>query len=98
MTLKEKLIEACGKLNEKNEFKVGDLVEWKEGMKNRNLPEYGEAVIITAVPPGLLSLDYTDGGTPYELEPRDIKIGVFHESGDFLEFAYDSRRFKPYGS
>ena len=62
MTLKEKLIEACGKLNEKNEFKVGDLVEWKEGMKNRNLPEYGEAVIITAVTPGILNPDPTDGG------------------------------------
>lgn len=98
MTLKEKLIEACGKLNEKNEFKVGDLVEWKEGMKNKKRPEYGEAVIISAVTPGLLNLDYTDGGTPYELEPLDIKIGVFNESGDFLEFAYDSRRFKPYGS
>ncbi len=67
-------------------------------MRNKKRPEYGEAVIITAVTPGLLNPDYTEGGTPYELEPRDIKIGVFHENGDFLEFAYDSRRFKPYGS
>lgn len=77
------------------QFKVGDLITWKPGMRSHKWPVAGEPVVVTMI------LDQTvyetvdkNHGTPYWREPMDIKIGwIDPEGGEFLEFHADSRRY-----
>ena len=34
--------ELADKMRDKHQFKAGDVVRWKDGLKNRRFPEYGE--------------------------------------------------------
>jgi hypothetical protein len=82
-------------LEEKHEFKPGDVVQWKQGLKDKRVPEYGVPVIVVEVKPGLV--DPTDqSGTPYFQCPCDLVIGFGDPNGDFILFHNDARRFEPY--
>lgn len=78
------------------DFRPGDLVCWKQGLRNKNYPKDGEPAIVIeklAVPvydPG------TEAGLPYFREPLDLALGVVDQDGDFLIFHYDSRRFQQF--
>lgn len=77
-------------------FKPGDLVQWKQGFKNKKLPHYGQPAIVIEVLENPIHDTSEDAGSPYFREPLDIVLGLIDESGDFLIFHYDKRRFKPF--
>jgi len=102
MSEKHALVKAFEKFSEKHEFKPGDLVTWKPGMKNRTVPKLGEpAVVVEVLAEPILSEHPNDRahfpGSPYYREPRDIKLGVIDDrNDDFTVFHFDSRRFELY--
>lgn len=77
---------------------VGDVVQWKPGMKNRRAPRYGQPAIVVEVLAQPVSADSHEPGSTYFREPLDVVLGVFwHEKpghGEFLAFHYDSRRLE----
>lgn len=81
--------------NDKEYFVSGDLVTWKEGMKNKKYPDYGEPVVVLEIFPAVRS---ADGHDAYSCEPIDMRCIVLKEaeSGQFVTFTYDSSRFTTY--
>jgi len=80
---------------EAESFVPGDLVVWKEGMKNKLLPDYGEPIVVLEIFP--LVRGDADGSV-YGCEPLNMRCLVLknHDNGTFMEFAYDSNRFTMY--
>jgi hypothetical protein len=77
-------------------FKVGDLVRWKEGFRNRNLPHDNEpAIVVEILPEPFFDLEASKG-SPYFREPLDIVLGLVHPDGSFLTYHFDHRRFEPH--
>lgn len=92
----ERLTHLCNELQNKAFFTTGDIVVWKDGLKNKNYPEYGQPAIVLERldTPIVNSID--DTGSTYFNERLDIALGLISrdEDGAFLVFYYDSRRFK----
>jgi len=97
-SLCNKLAEVSGRLDEKHTFAVGQFVRWKQGLKNRTFPDYGEPAIVRAILPcPIFDPEETAASSPYFQEPLSVVVGVFRES-DFLEYRLDGRRLEPYES
>jgi hypothetical protein len=80
------------------EFKPGQMVEWKQGLKNRVKPSLHEpAIVISVLEEPIFDTD-RDSGTPYFKEPLDLVIGVFQEEEDANMFFFyvDKRRLQPF--
>ena len=92
-TREEKLKALAAKILDKETLAPGDLVIWKEGMKNRRFPAYGEIAVVTQVL-STPAFDATErsAGTPAVREPLDIVIGWLDSDGDFVEYHLDGRR------
>jgi hypothetical protein len=93
---REHLRELFKRLQLRHDFAPGQLVQWKQGLKNRRLPEYGVPVIVLEV----LSEPVTDAengaGSAYFREPLSLVLGVLLQSGDLGRYHYDGQRFEPY--
>jgi hypothetical protein len=86
----------CKSFLKKESLEVGQIVKWKENLKNRKLPHKNQpAIVIELLNIPVISTD-NESGSPYFLETLDIILGVIVENGTFLTFYYDSRRFEPY--
>ena len=94
--LNRKLIRAFESMLKKNSFKPNQLVRWKEGLKNKALPEYNQPTIVWEIlPKARFDNPKAHGaGSPYFNEPLDIVLGVMDED-EFVLLHYDSRRFEP---
>lgn len=93
----DRLKEAFESLSESHVFTVGDIVKWKNGLKNRKLPKYNEpGIVIEYIPDGEIFLGEKDAGTPYFREPLNLLVGLIHEDGGFLIYHFDARRFEPW--
>ncbi len=89
-----KLKELCSRLHTQNEFKEGDLVKWKPGLKNRNYPAYGEPVIIVSVLDSpVFDPSELTAASPYFREPLSLIVGEVVDK-DFVEYHVDARRFE----
>ncbi len=88
------LKDCCQKLLTLNSFKVGDLVTWKSGLKNRKLPRKYQPAIVVAVLDNSITNIEDNSGSPYFREPLDVVLGVLSEDGVFNTYYYDKRRFK----
>jgi hypothetical protein len=85
------------KLLDIHEFKVGDLVKWKEGLKNKKRPHLNQpAIVIELLGEPLRERQGEEAGSPYYREPLDIILGLFDDDHEFMMFYYDKRRFEPY--
>jgi hypothetical protein len=91
----EELRAMFDKLSENHDFCPGDVIVWKENMRNKTLPEYGQPVVVTQVKPGHVSPN-EESGSCYYREPIDLVIGTIDEDGELREWYVDSRRFEPY--
>lgn len=89
-----KLVKLYGLFQEKHEFHIGDIVEWKPGLRNKYTP-LKKPLIVTKVygKPILNQID--DSGNPYFREQLDIVYAQLHDV-DLLEYHFDSKRLKPY--
>lgn len=86
----------CKSFIKKESLEVGQIVKWKENLKNRKLPHKNQpAIVIAILDKPVISTD-DESGSPYFLETLDIILGIIVENGNFLTFYYDSRRFEPY--
>jgi len=91
----ERLVTLERSYEEVNRFKVGDLVTWKPGMRNRRIPKYDEIAIVSAVIEGGRVGPEKSSGSPYFREPETIKVALVDDSdGEFVEFCMDKQRFR----
>jgi hypothetical protein len=87
---------ACKNFVRKESFEVGQIVKWKENLKNRKLPHKNQpAIVISILEEPVISTD-NESGSPYFLETLDIILGIIVDDGSFLTFYYDSKRFEAY--
>jgi hypothetical protein len=79
-----------------HEFRPGELVKWKAGLRNKLIPAADTPAVVVEVleEPVLDAAERPDSA--YFREPLDLVLGVLDEGGDLLTFHYDSRRFEPY--
>lgn len=90
-----RLLESYQRFSVEHTLQPGQLVRWKQGMKNRAHPDYGVAAVVIQVL-DRPALDASQGaGSTYFNEPLDIVLGLLDSDGDLLVFHYDSRRFEP---
>ena len=73
---------------------VGARVVWKDCLKNKRSPEYGEVVIITRSLAQPIADNERSAGSCYFNEPLDIAIAKLDSDGDLVEYHFDSRRFR----
>ena len=78
------------------DFKNGQFVKWKKGLKNKKFPEDNQPAIVIEVWNEPTIDSESRSGTPYIREPLDIALGIIDRDGDFSIFHYDKRRFEPY--
>jgi len=75
------------------DFKPGDIVRWKKGLKNKKMPaDEQPAVVINQLSKPII-VD-KDSGTPYFNEPLDLVLAFTGREGELVVFYYDRRRFK----
>lgn len=87
---------ACENFLTKETFAVGQIVKWKEHLKNRKLPYRNQPAIVVSILDKPVIGTTDESGSPYFLETLDIILGIIVDDGTFLTYYYDSRRFKPY--
>jgi len=75
------------------EFKTGDVVKWKKGLKNKKYPEEEQLVMVIQELEEPIIQSERDSGTPYFREPLDLILGVLDQDGDLMLYHYDKRRF-----
>lgn len=92
----DSLKESFALLTEKHPFKPGDVVQWKQGMKNRR--SKGPFVVVEALKTPVFDSDKNSSGSTYFREPLDIVLGSTDRDGDFTTYYYDSRRFQAYSA
>ena len=94
--LNRKLIRAFESMLSKNSFKPGQIVRWKQGLKNKGAPQYNQLAIVWEIlPKPLFDSSRTHvAASPNFHEPLDIVLGVM-DGDEFLLLHYDSRRFEP---
>lgn len=85
------------------DFKPGDLVQWKKGLKNVHSVKYGKPMVVVEVQPGRRAQPTEKTrATPYENVPEGVRCGVVcgkNENDDnFLTFWYDENRLEPYNA
>jgi hypothetical protein len=80
-------------LEEPGDFKPGDLVEYKPGLRNTRRPRYNEAAIVLEIQPGQLDPEH-EAGSPYYKAPSDMRISVLN-GRKILCYWVDRRRFRP---
>jgi hypothetical protein len=86
------------RLLEKHNFKVGDVVRWKEGLKNRRMPAYGQAAIVLEVLDKPLVDEKETAGSAYFREPLDVLLSFTDGDNNMISFHFDSRKFEPFES
>ena len=97
----QELRQAAERFNEPHIFKSGDLVRWKEGMKDARWPMYCEpAIVMAIIDPPLTFQDAPNAevtlSSPFFWAKNDLRLGFLSEDGTFLECAADSRRMEPF--
>ena len=90
----ERVKQLQARMEEKNEFKAGDVVQWKEGLKNRKWPEYGEKVLVSEVKQNPLFETMDESGSPSFGEPLDLVLARLDSDGELFHYHVDSRRFE----
>jgi len=94
----EDLKELFDIFNQETNFSVGELVQWKQGMKTKKRPQYGEPCIIVEMLDSPVFSSEKNAGSAYFREPMDMVVGLVDSDDDFVIFHFDSRRFEKFES
>jgi hypothetical protein len=94
----QNLLNKVNSLLVKNNFKQGDLIVWKNGLRNKKLPNEGQPAVVLEVLSTPLTQHEQETGSPYFREPLDIVLAMLDEDEDLVSFYYDSRRFELYSN
>jgi hypothetical protein len=78
-----------------HEFRPGQMVEWKPGLRNKRLPDYGQPAVVQDVlaEPVINTADPAD--SPYFRERLGLILGVLDGDGDLMFLPFDASRFQP---
>jgi hypothetical protein len=80
---------------DETDFMPGELVVWRDGMADRDLPAYGQVCIVTSVFNPIRKQHAAQGDI---LVTQDIGLGFIIKDVDgqpvFAELPFDSRRFR----
>jgi len=91
----EDLRKAVQVLNERHEFSVGDIVQWKPGLRIKKHPGEGSpAIVVEILDPPVKATEEVDNFA-YN-EDLDLKLGVFFDEDSFVTFLFPSARFMPW--
>jgi hypothetical protein len=92
----ELLKELVERFLEPSVFKVGDLIKWKVGLKNRRLPDYGvPMVVVEVIDPPVID-ESRETASQYYREHLDIRGAFLDEEGELLTYHFEARRFEPF--
>lgn len=84
-------------LEGRHTFAIGDLVEWKAGLRNKRWPQIDQPCVVIDVLAEPIRDHTAETGSQYFREPLDLLIGYRHPSdGEFCVYHVDSRRFRPW--
>ena len=75
---------------------TGDVVSWKNGMRNRTLPNYRQPAIVIEKLQYPIFDESLNAGSQYFHEPLDLRVGFLDDNNQFVTYLYDSRRFEKY--
>jgi hypothetical protein len=90
-----RIIDLFDDMNRPCSFSKGDLVTWKQGLKNGRYPQKNYPAIVTRIYKEPITRSDMESGSNHFREPLDLVILV--DTGDEVsEFHVDSRRFKLY--
>lgn len=81
-------------------LRQGDIVTWKSGFKNKNLPLADAPCVVVDVLPNMV-YDFTEDGSEssYFREPYNVRLGLLNSKETMMcIYYYDSRRFKKIGT
>lgn len=80
-----------------NTFQRGQTVQWKQGLKNRARPQYGQPAIVVQILDEPILDTSEEAGSAYFRESLDIVLGMLApEDGGFVLYHYDRRRFEAF--
>lgn len=82
--------------NETGDFKIGQYLKWKKGMKNRYKPEYGMPVVVIDLLKNPIVSEEEESYSPYFREKIDIVIGLIDDDDEFVFIHCDKNRFEPF--
>ncbi|WP_128330898.1 hypothetical protein [Apibacter sp. HY039] len=83
--------------NKKSVFEVGDLVQWKIGLKNRKKPEYNQPAIVIEVLEEPINEHINDKvGVSNLNEKLSLALGFLSENNEFQISYYSQKRFEHY--
>ena len=90
----ERLITLSRSYEQMEDFRVGDLVKWKPGMRNTRNPQYSQVAIVSAVYDCPQLNTDKSAGSSFFREPATIKIAIIDSTDDeFIEYSVDGHRF-----
>ncbi len=90
-----RIIDLFNDMETTGSFSKGDLVTWKQGLKNGRYPQKNYPAIVTQIYEEPIRRPDVESGSNHFREPLDLVILV--DTGDEVsEFHVDSRRFKHY--
>lgn len=75
----------------KHTFSVGDIVRWKDGMRNR--PAVGPFVVVEVLDSQRIDGEKNSGRLSF-YEQLDVLLGSLDADGDFDVYHYESRRLE----
>lgn len=78
---------------EDRKIELGQLVEWKPGLRNKRYPEYRQPAIVMEFLEEPVYDSREQAGSTYYRESLDVILGLFDKDNDFVTFHFDSRRF-----
>ena len=88
----EAVLRAYDSLTDHHEFRPGELVQWKPGMRSYGGLPYGGPAVVTAVEPGRVSNRDDDH------DPADVRVMLVNEDAPMTvsEAWLDARRLMPF--
>ncbi len=90
-----RMLDYYNDLSKSFDFREGDLVTWKQGLKNGRFPHQEYPAVVSRKYDEPVIREDMESGSNHFREPLDMIIIV--DTGDEVsEFHVDSRRFKPY--
>lgn len=90
----QRLMDVLNNYNETTSFEVGQLVVWKEGLKNKKMPDYGVPAVVVKVYETPVIDEQAPLASPYYGEELNLKLAFLDEDNELLTFHYDGNRFK----
>lgn len=93
---KGKLLAAYRSLTTAYAFSPGDLVQWKQDLKNKRRPDYGVPCVVVEVLKSPVLDPEQGAGSAYFREPLDLAIGLLDDDDELAVIHVDSRRFEPF--